>query len=80
MSKKTSIKTTLYLSESDYRHLKSIARAQGIAAAQCVREAVAEYIVNRSAGTRPSSIGAGRSGRADLSERAEELLAGMGEA
>lgn len=71
-------KTTVYLSAADYRRLKAMARAEGRTTAELVREAVALYVARR--GTRrPASIGAGRSGRADLSERAEELLQGMGE-
>jgi hypothetical protein len=43
-----------------------------------VREAVAEYTVRHALTRRPRSLGAGRSGRRDLSERAESLLKGMG--
>jgi hypothetical protein len=71
-------KTTLYLSESDYRLLKAMARREGRPAAALVREAVAEYSRSRGAKRRPRSLGAGRSGRGDVSERAEELLGGMG--
>lgn len=72
-------KTTVYLTAADYRRLKAMARAEGRTTAELVREAVAQYVARR--GTlRPASIGAGRSGRSDLSERAEELLRGMGEA
>ncbi|MBM4194040.1 MAG: CopG family transcriptional regulator [Gemmatimonadetes bacterium] len=78
MSKKKTIKTTLYLSPDEYHELKSIASAEGIPAARCVREAVAEYVHARSARLRPSSIGVGRSGRHDLSERSEDLLDGFG--
>jgi hypothetical protein len=71
-------KTTLYLPEADYRRLKALARREGRAAAELVREAVAEYARRRGATRRPRSLGAGRSGRGDLSERAESLLEGMG--
>jgi predicted transcriptional regulator len=72
-------KTTLYLNEDDYRRLKALARAAGRPPAALVREAVAEYVVSRRAGARRArSIGAFSSGRADLSERAEDLLSGMG--
>lgn len=74
----TLTKTTLYLPEADYRRLKALARREGRATAELVREAVAEY-ARRRGGTRlPRSLGAGRSGRGDLSERAESLLEGMG--
>jgi predicted transcriptional regulator len=72
-------KTTIYLNPDDYRRLKALARQQGRAAAELVREAVAEYAKRHAPPVRARSIGAGRSGRGDLSERAEELLGGMGE-
>jgi hypothetical protein len=74
-----SIKTTVYLDAAVYRRLKALARSQGRTAAELVREAVADYTARVSAPVRPSSLGAGRSGRSDLSERAEELLTGIGE-
>mgnify|MGYP001558219394 FL=1 len=72
-------KTTVYLTDADYRRLKQLARRQGVPAAKLVREAVAEYVRRRTRRLRPRSIGAGRSGRSDISERAEEFLQGMGE-
>jgi len=74
----TSIKTTVYVFASDYRRLQAIARSEGRPAAELVREAVAEYVSRRRQAARPASIGAGHSGRGDLSERAEWLLGGMG--
>jgi hypothetical protein len=71
-------KTTLYLPEADYRRLKALARREGRATAELVREAVTEYARRRGAARRPRSLGAGRSGRGDLSERAESLLEGLG--
>ena len=71
-------KTTVYLEAADYRRLKAIANREGRTAAALVREAVAAYVSRRRPADRPASIGAARSGRGDLSERAEELLAGMG--
>jgi hypothetical protein len=71
-------KTTLYLPEADYARLKALARKEGRAAAELVREAVAEYAQRRGAKRLPRSLGSGRSERGDLSERAEELLEGMG--
>jgi hypothetical protein len=71
-------KTTVYLDAADYRKLKALARAQGRTAAELVREAVAQYTRQKLA-AKPRSLGAGRSGRGDLSERAEELLAGLGD-
>jgi hypothetical protein len=43
-----------------------------------VREAVAEYAARHEPRRIPKSVGAFASGRRDLSERAEELLKGMG--
>ncbi|MGH7438841.1 MAG: hypothetical protein ACRENE_24405, partial [Polyangiaceae bacterium] len=58
--------------------LKAIARAEGRAPAELVREAVAEYAQRKRPHKRPKSIGVGRSGRGDVSVHAERLLAGMG--
>ncbi len=71
-------KTTLYLPEAAYQRLKALARRQGRPAAELVREAVAEYASRHGVRRRPTSLGSGRSGRGDLSERAETLLRGMG--
>jgi predicted transcriptional regulator len=71
-------KTTVYLDPEDYRRLKALAKSQGRTAAELVREAVAVYARSQPLPTQPSSIAAGRSGRGDLSERAESLLDGMG--
>jgi len=43
-----------------------------------VREAVREYADRHEARRIPRSLGAGRSGRRNLGERAEALLKGMG--
>ena len=74
-----STKTTVYLSDADYRRLKQLARQQGVPAAKLVREAVAEYVRKRARRLLPRSIGMGRSTLGDVSERAEEYLKGMGE-
>lgn len=72
-------KTTVYLDPDDYRRLKRLAAAQGRPSAELVREAVAEYAA-RHVPKRPArSVGSGASGRTDLGERSEELLAGMGQ-
>jgi predicted transcriptional regulator len=74
------LKTTVYLDAKDYERLKEIARADGRAPAEVVREAVAEYTQRHRPQRMPKSIGIGHSGRGDVSERAEELLAGFGRA
>ena len=74
----TLVKTTVYLSEREYSRLKELANEQNRPTAELVREAVADYARRHGKRRLPSSLGAGRSGRDDLSERAEELLDGMG--
>jgi predicted transcriptional regulator len=76
----SSLKTTVYLDAEDYERIKEIARAENRAPAELVREAVAEYAERKRPRRRPKSIGAGRSRRGDVAERAEELLVGMGRA
>jgi len=71
-------KTTVYLSAADYRRLKSLARSTNRTTAELVREAVSQYARRHAGAARPQSLGAGRSGRGDVAERAEELLGGMG--
>ncbi|MGH8247404.1 MAG: CopG family transcriptional regulator [Gammaproteobacteria bacterium] len=73
-------KTTVYMDEATYRRLKQIARQRRRPPAEMVREAVAEYAARHSRRRKPRSIGAFRSGRRDLGQRAESLLAGLGEA
>jgi hypothetical protein len=75
---KARTKTTVYLIEADYRSLKALARERNRTAAELVREAVAEYARRHCPREPPRSIGLGRSGRGDLSEKAEQLLKGMG--
>jgi hypothetical protein len=53
-------------------------RGRGEKAAVLVREAVAEYVARHAPARRPKSLGKFSSGRHDLGERAEDLLAGMG--
>ena len=71
-------KTTVYLDSDDYLRLKSLARQSGKKPASLVREAIAEFAKRHARRRRARSIGAGRSGRHDLAERAEELLEGFG--
>ncbi len=72
------LKTTVYLDAGDYRRLKQLGRARGVATAQLVREAVAEYAASHGRRRLPRSVGAGRSASGTLSEQAEELLRGFG--
>lgn len=73
----SSQKTTVYLDRGDYERLKALARKQGRKPAELVREAVAHY-AREHAASLPASLGKGRSGKGDLSERAEDLLGGFG--
>lgn len=72
-------KTTVYLDAADYRRLKALARSAGRSTASLVREAVAQYAARERPSRQPRSLGAGRSRRGDISERAEDLLGGFGE-
>jgi hypothetical protein len=72
------IKTTVYLDAAEYQRLKVLAERAGRSAAEMVREAVSEYARKATEGRpHPSSVGAGRSGGKNLSERSEEILKGM---
>lgn len=71
-------KTTIYMDEIAYRRLKQLARSEGRAPAEMVREAVAEYTAKRAPKRTARSIGAFKSGRGDLGQRAEELLGDFG--
>lgn len=68
----------MYLDAEDYRRLKALARTEGRTAAELIREAVTEYAGRRTRVASPLSLGAGRSGRGDVAERAEDLLGGLG--
>jgi hypothetical protein len=72
-------KTTLYLDAEAYRRLKQLARDRGMKPAAMLREAVAEYTARHAPRRKPRSIGSFKSGRRDLGQRAEQLLAGLGE-
>lgn len=69
-------RTTVFLDEQLDRDVKSIAEREGRPAASVVREALAEYVARHRREAPPLSfVGAGRSGRSDVSERHEEILA-----
>jgi hypothetical protein len=75
----STVKTTVYLDQADYRRLKALAASDGRSAAELIRAAVSEYARRRAPGGLPRSLGVVRSGDGQLSERAEDLLRGMGE-
>ena len=72
------LKTTVYMDEGTYRRLKQLARARRRPPAEMIREAVAEYTVRHTPRRKPRSVGAFKSGRRDLGQRAEDLLEGFG--
>ena len=70
-------KTTLYLGDEEFVLLKQASEQEGVSQGAIITRALKSYFRGRI--RRARSVGAGRSGRKDLSERAEELLAEMGE-
>ena len=71
-------KTTIYVDEGAYRRLKQLARDRRRPPAELVREAIVEYTARHAPRRKPRSIGAFKSGRRDLGQRAEALLAAFG--
>lgn len=67
------VKTTLYLETDTLQVLEQLANAQGRSQGEIIREALAVY-AEKGARPAPKGIGAYRSGRSDVSERAEDLL------
>jgi len=67
------VKTTLYLEETTAHALEELASEEGRSEGEVIREALLVY---KSRQTRPTPKGVGeyRSGRSDISERADELL------
>ncbi|MDY7093856.1 MAG: ribbon-helix-helix protein, CopG family [Acidobacteriota bacterium] len=68
------VKTTLYLEDSMMLRLKELARSEGRKQSSLVREALQSYL-DQHQRPEPKGIGSYRSGREDISERGEELLA-----
>jgi predicted transcriptional regulator len=69
-------KTTLYLDDALYARLQREAEERGTTQALVVREAIAAYVAKRR--KKPRSVGMGRSGKGDLSTRADAYLEGFG--
>jgi predicted transcriptional regulator len=69
-------RTTLFIDPQLERELQALARRDGRPMAALVREAVAQYVAaaRQQRTGRLSFIAAGRSGRADVADRHEELL------
>lgn len=73
-------RTTVTLPRSMARKLRLAAERERTSVSAIVREALASFLEGMPAPELPSFTGAGRSGRGDLAERAEELIAeGLGE-
>jgi len=70
-------RTTLYLGDEEAALLKQASEQEGVSQGAIVTRALRSYFRARS--RKPRSVGAGRSGRGDLSEQAENLLAGLPE-
>ena len=67
------VKITVTFDEATVLSLRQLAQAQGRSQAELVRDAVMQY-VRQAHRPEPKGIGAYRSGRSDISGRAEELL------
>ena len=67
-------RTTVTLPRDLARRLRMEAQRTGRPVSAVVRDAVHAYLDRRGAPPLPSYVGAGRSGRDDVSERAEELV------
>jgi hypothetical protein len=70
-------RTTVYLDEEIAVAIRNFAESQNRSQAEIIREALAKYVkeVERKTRRPPiSGVGAYRSGRSDVSERAEEIL------
>lgn len=67
---------TISLDDELHAGLLREAAARGVTPALVVRNALEQFLTPKR--KRPRSLGLGRSKRGDLSERAEELLVGLG--
>ena len=66
-------KTTVYLDPEIALALRQLAAVKGRTQAELIREALATY-ARKAARPKPKGLGRYRSGRRDVSERADELL------
>ncbi len=70
-------RTTVLLPEEDWLGLKQLAQRQGRSPSEMIREAVAAYIVGREGQERPSYVGLGESGKAEVSQRPDDHLGSL---
>ena len=69
-------RTTIFADEDLLLGLKDLAKHRGTTVSEIVRDALEQYLAqNRPWRGLPSFAGMGDSGRSDISERAEEILA-----
>lgn len=69
-------RTTIFADEDTLRRLRQIAKSEDTTLSEVIRRALTRYVTRRQRrGRRPSLVGVGRSGRNDVGERSEELLA-----
>jgi len=71
------LRTTIYLDEDVALAIRQLAVREQRSQAEIIREALRQYLKRagkRRESPKPSGIGAYRSGRHDVSQRAEELL------
>jgi predicted transcriptional regulator len=64
---------TVYLPDETNAALEQLATQMGRSQTELIQAAIEDYLL-RNRRSRPRSVGMGTSGRADLSERDEELL------
>ena len=69
-------KTTLYIADAEAERLRQASEQEGVSQGAIISRALRSYF--RARLKRARSVGAGRSGMGDLSERAEDLLEGFG--
>ena len=67
------VKTTLYLEEMTAHALEELASEEGLSQGEVIREALLVY-KSRPARPAPKGVGEYRSGRSDISTRADEIL------
>ena len=70
------LRTTVYLDDEIALAIRQLAETQKCSQAEIIRDALRKYIKQTSRRGRPalSGVGAYRSGRSDVSEKAEDLL------
>lgn len=67
------VKTTLYLDDATASEVRRMAETEGRSQSEVIRDAIRDY-AGLPERPKPKGIGKYRSGRSDISERAEEIL------